>query len=730
MTLAAAQDLARRGFYVFPLRKGGKKPAHTGWQDEATNDPDRVAVLWGNRPFNVGISTSRFGDGQALLVVDVDSPGHGNGTKNGPRRLLELELEGKAFPLTLEHSTPTGGRHLVYVVDEAVKQGVDVLGAGLDIRSAGGYVVAPGSTVDAGSYFTDRPAAPVAAPGWLVDACGRPRPKALNREPLAGVDPERARARGIEYLKSAPQAIEGAGGDDTTFRVAARLLELGNDPDATFDLMASEHWFDGCGWAPDELRQKIANADKYMHEPRGAAAPEAQFEPAVPETDAPELQDKLHPFAELNREYAFVIAGGGHHILWETTDEFGHPVVEHIKEDTFHKKFSAVKFRVGEKSVPLTKAWMNSPRRRSYDKLVFAPEQKIESRFYNTWRGFTTTAVEPAKASPRARAAVDAWGEHVLQNLCSGNAEHARWLIGYFAHMIQRPWEKPLTALVFKGKKGTGKNAAVDRVGELFSGNYFVADDNRYLTGNFNSHLESCLTLVLDEAQWAGDKKAEGRLKGLITGTHHLIERKGSEPYKVRNLTRVIIIGNERWLVPATEDERRYAVFNVGEGRKQDRTFFREMREGMEANGGEGYGLLLHTLRQIDLTGIDLNNAPRTQGLLDQKRESLEPTQQWWLESLEAEELLGSDFGGEWPATVACNRVIDASRRYAKERGIGGRAPGTKTFNAIMAEMIPGWTRKKTTAKAVQPGDTTYHYALPPLDEARAMMRKYMGDDS
>ena len=719
MTFLAAQSLARQGFHVFPVRKGGKKPVHDGWQSEATCDPEQVAALWGNRPFNIGIFASRYRAG-ALLIVDVDVK---NG-KNGFRTILGHEVAGRDFPLTLELATPTGGKHLVYTVDEAVRQGVDVLGSGLDIRSQGGYIVGPGSVVDAGQYFTDRPASPVPAPAWLIEACGKPREKASDRTPLKGVDPVRAMKRALEYLVTAPEAVEGDGGDITTYRVAAKLLALGLTQTEAVDVMLSEHWHEGCGWTPAELQEKVANAERYMQEPRGADAPEAQFTPVE---DAPAA---LHPFDRLNREYAFVIAGGGHHVLWETRDEMGHPVVEHLKEDTFHKKFASAMFPAGDKPMPLTQAWMKSDRRRSYDKLVFAPEQPVDARFYNTWRGFTVLPVAPELASARAVAAVAAWQEHVQVNLCNGHVGHARWLTAFFAHMVQKPWVKPLVALVFRGKKGTGKNAAVDRVGQLFSSNYFTADDDRYLTGNFNSHLESCLTLVLDEAQWAGAKKAEGRLKGLITGEYHLIERKGAEPYKVRNLTRVVILGNEDWLVPASQEERRFAVFNVGDGRKQDRAFFKEMREGMEADDGAGYGLLLHTLQHVDISGIDVNAAPRTKGLADQKRESLSPTHQWWLDCLIESQILGSEFTECWPETMQVNRFMDAARAYLHARGIRNWAPSNRKFNDQMEAVVDRWTAKKSATTKLQPGDKTYHYPLPKLADARAQMDAFLGDDT
>lgn len=720
MSLADALALAEQGFHVFRLTPGQKTPARTGWQREATCDPERVRKLWGDKDWNIGIFTGRFGDGRALLVVDVDTK---NG-KDGNKTILAHELDGRDVPLTREHSTPTaaGGRHLIYWVNAPVKQGVEVLGHGLDVRSHGGYIVAPGSTVEAGTYYVDRPAPPEPAPCWMMDACGLPRAKAANRSPLPGIDPVRATQRAIEYLTTqAPEAIEGAGGDHTTFVVAAKLKDLGVDPGTAVQLML-EHWHDGCGWSPDELATKVRNAYTYGANPPGADAPEAQFEPVAPAAAEPDPED-LHPLEKLNREWAMVMTGGGHHILWETTDARDNPIVEHVKEGSFHKYNAAKEITVGKKTEKLTEMWMAWPGRRTYDGVVFAPEQQRSARWYNLWRGFDYKPV--AAASPRAVAAVNAWKDHVLRNVCRGDAKLAHWFVGYMAHLIQRPWEKPLVALVLKGRKGTGKNAVIERVGALFARNTVVADDDRYLIGNFNSHLEACLLLALDEASWAGGKKVEGKLKGIITGSKHMIERKGIEPYQVDNLTRVVILGNEDWLVPATEDERRYAVFNVGEADMQKRSFFQEMREGMEANGGEGYGLLLATLQAFDLSTVDVNDAPKTDALADQKIESLSPLHSWFHDCLIEGSILGGDFAGEWPGEIPTNRFQEAAKRYTRDRGVRSWQPSVTAFNRGMAAIFPGWKGVKSSKTG--PGDATYHYELPPLAECRQALAAFIG---
>lgn len=710
MTLDAALALAAEGFHVFPCQPDGKKPLHTGWQAEATRTPQ-----W--QGGNIGISTSKFGDDAALLVIDVDvKPG-----KNGNHALLALELEGFDLPDTREAATPSGGRHLFFSVAAPVRQGANVLGPGLDIRSRGGYVLGVGSVI-AGKSYTWRNDSPVApAPQWLIDRCGS-RARERDRRTLSStilVDAQGAVARGRGYLRAAPLATEGAGGDDTTYKVAARLKDFGLDQAAVLDLLLTD-WNERCQppWAPDELAAKVAHAFAYGLDMPGVAAPEADFKPVAPSAPAEAASEQVHPWEALNREHAFIIAGGGSHILWETTDHRGRWALEHLNTGTFHAKFAAKKLSFGKKMQPITEGWMEWEGRRSYDGLVFMPEQQAPARFYNLWKGF---AVEPwpddEPVPADLQAGLDAWLEHTRDNICCGDVGLFKWLVGYFAHLIQRPWEKPLVAVAFKGEKGVGKNACVESVGELLGGHFLLASKRRYLTGNFNGHLENCLLFTLDEAFWSGDKEAESTLKDLITGNHHVIEHKGKEPYKVDNRTRIAIIGNEEWVVPASHDERRFAVFEVGTGRKQDRPFFQAMRERLARGGNR---LLLRYLKGVDLRGVDINAAPSTDALLGQKHSSLDAFAQWWLGCLSEGRIVLSDFGEDWPRDANCNQFRAAFHRYARERHVKRQLPADTAVGKILKGFAPGIIHTK-------PSRAGYVYRLPPLAECRAAWDRYIG---
>ncbi len=68
-----ALGLAAQGFYVFPCEVGGKLPVIKDWPNRATRDQDQIQRWFEKHDYNIGISTSRFGDDQALVVVDVDN---------------------------------------------------------------------------------------------------------------------------------------------------------------------------------------------------------------------------------------------------------------------------------------------------------------------------------------------------------------------------------------------------------------------------------------------------------------------------------------------------------------------------------------------------------------------------------------------------------------------------------------------------------------------------------
>jgi hypothetical protein len=734
--LDAALALARRGFHVFQLQANTKDPILKGYPTKATRDETQIREWWGKKPYcNVGISTSSFNGGDsALLVVDIDV----KEGKKGDESVIQLELEGKEFPPTFTQRTPSGGKHFVYRVKESVGQTAGKIARGIDTRSRGGFIVGAGSELD-GRVYDIEPgfeSDPEWAPDWLVQYNSDAQTRTEEAPPPpASLDAKRARTRAAEWLTTAAVAVQGAGGDQTTFRVAAKLKDFGLSQKEAADLLTYPGgWNDRCSppWALAELNLKIRNAYEYGGNPVGTLAPELYFDPVPPASVPAVFSDTEGPAAtggggfyldRMNEEYALVYADGSHFILHETVDQKGRPARRLLSELTFKRRFSTqmVQGEGRRKPISWAEMWLDWSGRREYAGLCFSPGRETQHGYYNTWKGFAAEPLEYALAPELARKGFDRFMEHALQNVCQGDERLCDWLMGYFAHLIQKPYERPLTTLVFKGEKGTGKNALIDRVGRLLGReHYLVAHNKRYLTSNFNGHMESCLCLVLDEAFWSGEKDAEGVLKGLTTASEIMIERKGREPYMADNLARLVVIGNENWLVPASADERRYAVFSMGTGRMQQNEYFEEMRIWLDEEGGNA--ILLDYLQHREC--CDTSRAPATQGLYDQKVASQEPFADWWLDCLQEGRIIGSDFGDTWLRDVPKESVREAYTRHVRERNLRVRLPSRNTFSQMLKKISP---ETELNQKKREGELTFYIFRLPELKEARDEWDKRMG---
>jgi Family of unknown function (DUF5906) len=259
--------------------------------------------------------------------------------------------------------------------------------------------------------------------------------------------------------------------------------------------------------------------------------------------------------------------------------------------------------------------------------------------------------------------------------------------------VAQKPRERPGTALAIRGRMGTGKTIVGEIVGRLFPRHYFVVDDPRYVTGQFNAHMATCLLLQADEAVWAGDKAAEGRLKGLITSRIQQIEARGHDPIRLKNYVRLVMTSNEDWVVPAGKDERRFAVFDIDPRCAQKHDYFRKMDEEL-INGGLSH--LLADLMRFDLSTVNVWQIPKTDALLEQKIRSLASVESWWFERLMSGTTSRSS--REWRREMPCRTLFGDYIAVSDKIGIKRKSEET-VVGMVLRRMIPTIDRKKTMGR-------------------------------
>lgn len=171
---ATAEHLIKAGFYVFPCHSGdtatgrSKSPMpFLKWKEAASNDANTITAWWNKWPdAAVGLHLGKSG----LIVIDADRKGEIDGVEAIGEIMAQHNYDPRDVPLV---ATPGHGSHFFYRQrdGEARGNGTGALPPGIDVRGAGGYVIAPGTIMaDGGEYevFGDIANAPV-LPDWLAD---------------------------------------------------------------------------------------------------------------------------------------------------------------------------------------------------------------------------------------------------------------------------------------------------------------------------------------------------------------------------------------------------------------------------------------------------------------------------------------------------------------------------------------------------------------------------------
>jgi hypothetical protein len=145
ITVDYAKQYAERGWPVFRIRPNSKIPLDrwvngNGILERATIEAFEIERRWRDLPkCNIGIATGHeLPSGGYLTVLDLDTDEAG--FTGRPDWAVE----------TYEVATPSGGWHCYYSTETPVKSGR--IAPGIDVKSSGGMVLAPPSSIDGRFY--------------------------------------------------------------------------------------------------------------------------------------------------------------------------------------------------------------------------------------------------------------------------------------------------------------------------------------------------------------------------------------------------------------------------------------------------------------------------------------------------------------------------------------------------------------------------------------------------
>lgn len=758
--LEVALNLIHAGIPVFPCRwkaetidgkpYGEKSPLTPDGHKNASTDEAVVRAWWKRHPAAlVGMPT---GSRSRLAVLDLDRHSE---TSDGIAALADMGLTPEDLTFCIA-KTAGGGLHLYFEYVEGVTNRAKHLPSGMDIRGEGGYVIAPGSIFPDGRCYSAADVTLLVLPRFPERFMP---PAKVERQPVDVSEASEFQREWayeqlllrVEEMRDCPEGrrydtlrdiafwaggvgIHGALDFDTARDLLLEAAEAAGLSKGERERTFEKSWDDGT-LKPIAMPDRVdIDADDFDDLPDADDEDILLGPPPTWKKPTPSQQkvakaeveyalgaDTPKWVAGLNTKHAIAIVAGKTVILHFGSDG----KVDYGSAGDLHTYYENQRVASGKTTVPITKMWLQSKHRRSYPRgVIFAPNRETPGA-YNHWQGFSVPFADAADAEAGCRLFL----KHLREVVCNGNDDYYRYNLGWLAHMVQKPEEKPGVAVVYKGRKRIGKDTVFDYVGRLFKSHYVTVAKQDHMTGKFNAHQEKCLLLHVQEGFWAGNKEADSSLKYLITSEMVQIEPKGVNAFQVPSVLRLFISSNESWVVPASEDEGRYFVLNVSDKRKGDFAYFEALRDEMNGNGPS---CLLTYLMNYDLSEFRVRSVPDTDALAEQKMHGLKNVELWWLDKL-TKGVMGadSDFdtgptAGEWedrPVTVGREDLRSDYRLWMRGRRFDGSELGDREFGKRMKLMCPSMTSSQPS----RGGSRFRAYGFMPLEQCRAEFDTFIG---
>jgi hypothetical protein len=547
------------------------------------------------------------------------------------------------------------------------------------------------------------------------------------RASWADAKASRARAEADKKISPAPQpeieSVDGAS-DDRAREVeptAADAIAHGLSPDAPKWFVRRIMLERGIKARPkidpaEQTKPERKQVEEEAAAPTGSAlAIVEQPQPAAALIPANETPEET-AVREMNDKHAVISNLGGKCVIMEWVPS----VISEGQKELSYQNFQAFRERYANhyidvpvptgrgrghwSTAPFAPIWLTHPDRRQYEGLDLVPNGPavLPNGYLNLWRGW---GVEPRKGSWRLMQ------RHIAEVLANGSQEFENFIKWSTAWKFQNPGLPPEVVLALLGGKGAGKGAWGYIQMLIYGPHGLQIFSTDHLIGKHNQHLQNKLFLFLDEAVWAGDTDADRVLKGLTTEKWMFIEPKNINGFQWLNRLAMYMSGNDKWIVPATHDERRYAVNKINEKWKKNKTYFGPLFE--EINNG-GAGAMLYDLLRFDLDGWHpRDNVPQTKALLDQKLLGLTGPELWYVHKLSIGELPKPDQKN--PRFVLSRDLMED----AKDHTPRNRYLTDTELGRFMGEI--GCTHKSNGKK--------WGWVFPPLAEAREAWRAKAGDN-
>jgi len=190
------------------------------------------------------------------------------------------------------------------------------------------------------------------------------------------------------------------------------------------------------------------------------------------------------------------------------------------------------------------------------DNRVCVPEERFLNRFYES------PYLRDARLNPSPGQFPPTIAK-ILKSALGDDMDVVKRFLNWLAFIVQKR-RRTETAWVLSGCEGTGKGLLIHNILKPIIGNNYVnVTLMSALNENFNSFMEDCVILMLDETeqkQLDANSKPMAKLKQAITDPVVPIRKMRTDYYEAKNYMNLILASNARSAVAISDTDRRFNV--------------------------------------------------------------------------------------------------------------------------------------------------------------------------
>ena len=315
--------------------------------------------------------------------------------------------------------------------------------------------------------------------------------------------------------------------------------------------------------------------------------------------------------------------------------------------------------------VNVFKEWANSGVGRTVKNLGYEPGNTNPDLF-NTFQGFAISKEEAdAKGDiDEAQPLID----HAINILANGDKSAGEYTMKWLAFNIQYPGVKPGVGLFIKSIEGAGKNLFFEQYFKVQgTKNIFDTENLESVIGQYNMISANKKIILLNEAIYHGDAKSFSALKTRITEKRIKFREIYGKPNTLNCYAGFIMLSNEDQFLKLTSKNRRGMVLEasgkMATAPVEEKTAYFDKIAAVSPYSFAKY------LYNLDLTGFNVKDYPKTEAEKEQVEGSLDSITAWWKEILIEDKLLDENLS-EIPTYNGPGFIVKDEKMYYKKAAV------------------------------------------------------------